>query len=81
MSFCFFSFAKRCQSIFRKISAPGRLRFENEMPVDGHAMPKTWVFQDTSARSTQRTAEERIALQKRAAAVHELIDVLGLYFW
>ncbi|MGI9066293.1 MAG: hypothetical protein ACR2HX_07815 [Pyrinomonadaceae bacterium] len=40
-------------------------------------MPKTGAFQDTTAAHPQGTAEERIALQKSAAAVQELVDALG----
>ena len=75
MSFCFFSFAKSVPVNISDDKRAGRLRFESEMPVDRHAMTKTWAFQDTSAWSPSTDGGERITLQKSAAAVADVIEV------
>jgi len=45
------------------------------MPVDGHAMPKTWAFQDASGVHPQRMAEERLTPQASATAMQDTAEV------
>ena len=54
MSLCYVSFARTWKSRFLMNKRAGRLRIRSEMPVVGHAMPKTWAFQDTTASSRLR---------------------------